>query len=107
MEGLAQRIVDGEVPDTIKVRCAARRTRAPTRGRALTVTALPLTLRLLSCGGAQGRRVLSLDLPGLIAGAQYRGEFEVTSHHADGSTPPPLSLSHPLSALRSPLCRSA
>ena len=40
-EGLAQRIVDGDVPDTLK-----------------------------------GRRLLSLDLGALVAGAKYRGEFE-------------------------------
>ncbi|MEW2070712.1 AAA family ATPase [Streptomyces sp. NPDC007346] len=41
VEGLAQRIVAGEVPDTLK-----------------------------------GRRVVSLDLSGMVAGAQYRGQFE-------------------------------
>jgi ATP-dependent Clp protease ATP-binding subunit ClpB len=40
-EGLAQRIVDGDVPDTLK-----------------------------------GRKLLSLDLGALVAGAKYRGEFE-------------------------------
>ncbi|MET9534841.1 MULTISPECIES: ATP-dependent Clp protease ATP-binding subunit [unclassified Streptomyces] len=41
VEGLAQRIVGGEVPDTLK-----------------------------------DKRVVSLDLSGMVAGAQYRGQFE-------------------------------
>ncbi|OLZ74702.1 Clp protease [Streptomyces sp. IMTB 2501] len=41
VEGLAQRIVAGEVPDTLK-----------------------------------DKRVVALDLPGMVAGAQYRGQFE-------------------------------
>ncbi|MBR5316768.1 MAG: ATP-dependent Clp protease ATP-binding subunit [Lachnospiraceae bacterium] len=41
VEGLAQRIVDGDVPDTVK-----------------------------------GKRVLTLDLSGMVAGSKYRGEFE-------------------------------
>nr|WP_107909517.1 ATP-dependent Clp protease ATP-binding subunit [Streptomyces chartreusis] len=41
VEGLAQRIVAGEVPDTLK-----------------------------------GKRVVALDLSGMVAGAQYRGQFE-------------------------------
>ena len=41
VEGLAQRIVDGDVPETLK-----------------------------------GRRLISLDLSAMVAGAKYRGEFE-------------------------------
>jgi len=41
VEGLAQRIVDGNVPETLK-----------------------------------GKKILTLDIPGMIAGAKYRGEFE-------------------------------
>ena len=41
VEGIAQRISDGDVPDSL-----------------------------------QGKRVLALDLPALLAGAKYRGEFE-------------------------------
>ncbi|HET9860538.1 MAG TPA: ATP-dependent chaperone ClpB [Nocardioidaceae bacterium] len=41
VEGLAQRVVDGDVPDSLK-----------------------------------GRKVLSLDLSAMVAGAKYRGEFE-------------------------------
>ncbi|MDQ4051950.1 MAG: ATP-dependent chaperone ClpB [Actinomycetota bacterium] len=41
VEGLAQRVVEGDVPDSLK-----------------------------------GRRVLSLDLAAMVAGAKYRGEFE-------------------------------
>ncbi len=40
-EGLAQKIIEGNIPDIIK-----------------------------------GKRIVSLDLPGMIAGAKYRGEFE-------------------------------
>ncbi|WP_320779230.1 ATP-dependent Clp protease ATP-binding subunit [Streptomyces sp. CRN 30] len=41
VEGLAQRVVSGDVPKTLR-----------------------------------GRRVVALDLPGLVAGSKYRGEFE-------------------------------
>ncbi|MCW2832142.1 MAG: clpB, partial [Nocardioides sp.] len=41
VEGLAQRVIDGDVPDSLK-----------------------------------GRRLLSLDLAAMVAGAKYRGEFE-------------------------------
>ena len=41
VEGLAQRVIDGDVPESLK-----------------------------------GRRVLSLDLAAMVAGAKYRGEFE-------------------------------
>ncbi|MGA9749538.1 MAG: ATP-dependent chaperone ClpB [Nocardioides sp.] len=41
VEGLAQRVVDGDVPDSLK-----------------------------------GRKVLSIDLAAMVAGAKYRGEFE-------------------------------
>ena len=41
MEGLAQRIADGLVPETLK-----------------------------------GKRVVTVDIPAMIAGAKYRGEFE-------------------------------
>ena len=41
VEGLAQRIIDGNVPESLK-----------------------------------GKRIVTLDIPGMIAGAKYRGEFE-------------------------------
>ena len=41
VEGLAQRIIDGNVPETLK-----------------------------------DKRIITLDIPGMIAGAKYRGEFE-------------------------------
>ena len=41
VEGLAQKIIDGNIPEILR-----------------------------------GKRVVSLDLPGMLAGAKYRGEFE-------------------------------
>lgn len=46
VEGLAQRISDGTVPDSLK-----------------------------------GKRILSLDIPSMVAGAKYRGEFEDRMKH--------------------------
>jgi ATP-dependent Clp protease ATP-binding subunit ClpC len=83
VEGLAQRIVNGEVPDTIKVEPLLPPTSTQASAPHMSLTPCPVccgacvrVCLLVVCRVGQGRRVLSLDLPGLIAGAQYRGEFE-------------------------------
>ena len=88
VEGLAQRIVSGDVPETLKVRvtCGCGGVVVLTFlccGDALTVTPRPTpracTHSYTHChhnNTHQSRRVISLDMGALIAGASYRGEFE-------------------------------